>query len=63
MYIVMHIVMYTFQCDYNIPDINKQWEKLNDLVEDKRIELLSIISLQQFKNSIQYCVVSYSSEI
>ncbi|KAL5270487.1 hypothetical protein ACHWQZ_G001266 [Mnemiopsis leidyi] len=39
-----------------IREIARLWDVLNDHVEDKRIELISTISLQQFKNSIQYCV-------
>ena len=42
-----------------ISEIARLWDVLNDHVEDKRIELISTISLQQFKNSIQYCVVSH----
>lgn len=41
-----------------IDEINKLWQGLHDLVELKRVELISTISLQQFKNSLEYCVVS-----
>ena len=40
-----------------IDEINKLWQGLHDLVELKRVELISTISLQQFKNSLEYCVV------